>query len=211
MKLYEVTEPSHPDRQPSNTDIVAFFTDVGKRCGPFLQQAETRWANMYRGVTIATSPLIEKKARLSNRVPLETSQTTHDEINEIFQAKFGHPFRNGVFASGNLSLVSTYGITFETFPIGQFKFLWSPDVPDLYDTMEELNIKSANELDQFEYRTNDLQAAIDSKNEIMVWCSGYLGAEVQYMTQLPVSTENKTFDQFYGELTAHYAKESQTK
>lgn len=211
MKLHELIEAdgerSTEDGEHSTDDPITFFGDVGQRCGPYLKEAGNLWGQVYRGVHIARYNFIEKQSRLQGRRPLSTDQDIHNGINEIFKDKYGYPFRNGVFASGNMKTVGQYGHNiFHIFPMGDFKYLWSPNIPDLYEVIESLKQQGMGtnetlaEIRQEKFRTDNLQAAIDSGNEIMFWCSGYLGARQRYLIQSEINIKNQPFPTFYNNL-----------
>jgi len=65
-----------------------------------------------------------------------------------------------------------YGLSTVIFPIGEFKFLWSPHVQDLWSDVISADPK---DMDLLRYKMDDLHDAIESGNEIMIGCkSAYI-------------------------------------
>lgn len=100
----------------------------------------------------------------------------HTMVNEYFQATFGNPYRNGVMCTGDQLTSSRFGTDVAVFPIGEFKFLWSPLVQDLnhsHSLWERADQDFMTMLTNAQYQDTDLEAAIASKNEIMLWAKSY--------------------------------------
>ncbi len=75
-----------------------------------------------------------------NRKPLDTPIKLHNILDKMFQKKFGWKARSeGVFAAGKWyfsgSKDTYYGDTYLFFPIGNFKYVWSPKIDDLYEDL----------------------------------------------------------------------------
>lgn len=133
--------------------------------------------------------------RRENRKPKTTDPEYHDFLNDQFKEKFGIPYRNGVFATGQSSDATFYGKVYQFFPIGEFRFCWSPVIHDLYQEIEKIqtNPEYAS-YDDHEviihdeakkkliaivntYKETNLVDAIRSKHEIMFFCDNYLMVE----------------------------------
>lgn len=108
-------------------------------------------------------------------------QSVHDKLDGLFYKKFGWKVRSeGVFCTGRKSETLMYGITYIIFPKGQFKFVWSPDVLDLY-TWTKGHIssrKGGSKVPDFEsvvdtYRDDNLSYAIKEGNEVALKCKEY--------------------------------------
>lgn len=157
---------------------------IKRDCQPFLQQADDPLM-LYRGMRFSDNQhFIRKKARLDNRQPQAMSDLSHKIINEYFVDEFGFPFRNGVFTVPNKNLASSFGITHNVFPIGEFRYLWSPKVEDLNYKLEDEEIGSTFDpeeyeeelvqtLESYKYRDFGLNDAADFGHEIMIWCLHY--------------------------------------
>jgi len=102
------------------------------------------------------------------------------------------PFRDAVFATGEAEMAAGFGALFSILPIGDFTFLWSPNVPDLatefsgkttnifshffqilFSLDTSSNIDAGDYIKKADYRTTDLKAAINSGNEIMIFAKEY--------------------------------------
>ena len=167
---------------------------IKKNCQPYLSQVEDPMklrrgvSRNYKADPINGRPQFGKKqGHLTGREPLGgPMRTHHDAVNKYFTSEFGYPFRNGILSTGDQMMASGFGTDVAIFPIGEFKFLWSPSVEDLNqqisiewaafrldaapESVERLIIGLISEIG---YQTTDLQAAIESKNEIMIWAEEY--------------------------------------
>lgn len=146
---------------------------------------------LYRGINVNEKKLfLEGQVRLTDRKPLTIDKEVHDYLNVLFDKKFGHPYRNGLFVTGNKTMADHYAKTvsdktistrsvYAVFPIGKFEFVWSKKVRDLFINVDNIiNLKK----DVFEekikeivnsYQINNLKEAIKSGHEIMIWCEKY--------------------------------------
>lgn len=167
-------------------ELAEKIVQIGKDCRPFLNQV---WnpMSLLRGIE-HEGVFVKKRVRLDARDPLGMQLKTQVMVNNYFEDNFGAPFRNSMLTTGNTGLASGFGDVYIVFPIGKFSYLWSESVEDLNETIWEVQ-KSIRQrlqsdiqsydintmLDQAHYRTNDLDNAIDSGNEIMIRASGYYG------------------------------------
>ena len=157
-------------------------------CKPYLSQV-TNPLSLYRGMGNRHQPFIKKSIRQENRTPKLMRQRWHDYINAYFSDEFGIPFRNALFVLGNDNRASIFGAVHHIFPIGNFKFLWSPKVEDLnYSIRDMLKLQQTfdaadgteaeayewsdtgspaqergirNAMSRVDYQTTDLQGAIE--------------------------------------------------
>jgi len=173
-----------------------FIKKIKQDCQPYLQEVGSKvfeGGGLWRGMQDGHKPRQLKTARLQDRKPRDSSQQIHDGMNEYFDSRFGHPFRNGVFVTGEGGEYGEYGFPFQIFPIGNFDYLWSTDVPDLMGTVDAYEWRpekyrySAEDLQERHqqmintfikseltgYETKHLAAAAFSGNEIMLWCEQY--------------------------------------
>jgi hypothetical protein len=169
-------------------DIINGAKLIKKNCQPYLAQVNDPMS-LRRGVNRdydadpqAGRPMFnKKKSHLSDRKPRGSSmQIWHSVVNDYFTAEFGHPFRNATMTTGDQLHSSGFGTDVAVFPIGNFKFLWSRHVKDINHQFRQdgWDIQGSkqrllNAIAASEYQTTDLQAAIDSKNEIMIWAEEY--------------------------------------
>jgi hypothetical protein len=198
MKLKELFEDVEDYNLGTNTDDEDDYVpdtnispemqealDAIKRdCQPFLKQIENQL--LFRGSigALAKGEFFFKRDVRMDRVPKSTDQIFHDAMDKWFNKKFGFRARSAaVFTTGNYHEAFEYGGskkdgTFAIFPIGDFRFVWSPKVTDLFfeadpDKMGEDAEKAEEHLDTLNYKDTDLPAAIRSRKEVMVSCKSY--------------------------------------
>lgn len=109
-----------------------------------------------------------------DRRPLHTPINIHEEADIIFQEKFGIKFRSqSVFCTGDLDVATSYGNTIVRIePIGDYEICWSPLCEDFTEiTNTDYNVKEFIEINN--YQIGNIDLAISSKNEIMLYCESY--------------------------------------
>jgi hypothetical protein len=189
-------------------NIIDNILKVYDDCKPFLKEFIPAYKKtdefLYRGTyKINKSPtgFMEVKPR-KNRKPMNMSLTSHKFLDEYFKKEFGWKARSeGVFCVGGKLIAEGYGTVNIIFPVGKYRYIWSPDVYDLYidlstliDTFLSLK-KELKEIDDPEikkykkelydeykekvyndlstYQDTDLAGAIMSRSEIMLDCKKY--------------------------------------
>jgi len=179
------------------------------------------WRGIGKGTSDESEVLI-KNVRLGGRDPKDTDVDTHNYINREFTELYGQPFRNALFMTGSEAETFRYGRLYQVFPIGQFKFIWSDKVRDLWvessnlrrvlriprdrfdDPEEQLKneqhksavFKDFNEKVISTYRTDDMAAALYSLKEIMVRCKTYYAVNFDFIAKNVLNT-NKTYSEDY--------------
>jgi len=161
---------------------------IKKDCQPYLQAigGQVDQYEMYRGMRHVHDAFSKRKVRLDQRYPKDSSHELHDYMNDHFYDTFGAEFRNAVFCTGSLSQVKEYGPEFAVFPIGNFEFLWSPKVEDMFKEWEDFEIEeNSDDPRQFiktriagKYTNKNIKKAIDSKHEIMIRCNEYYAVDL---------------------------------
>ena len=63
---------------------------------------------------------------MKKRKPVSTPIEVHNFANAYFEDEFGVPFRNGMFCTGDSTFARDYGNLYLVFPVGNFKYCWSP-------------------------------------------------------------------------------------
>ena len=118
-------------------DEITFL--LKRDCAPYLKQLKGIKNFIYRGTNHQVERIRKFKAR-ENRTPTDTDIRVHNMLDSIFRKKFGWKARSeGVFTSSDTNLPD-YGTTYLFFPIGQFKYLWSPKIDDLYGYLDGQDI-----------------------------------------------------------------------
>lgn len=207
MRFQEVKEAVIPKEE----HILKAYHSIYQNCQHYLQQVDNRpdryplWrgmkymghGNVYNAEDIDVG---KKQVRLTNRKPLDTPQEDHDALNSFMQREYEHPFRNGLFATGADHVAAGYGDTDEPyaiFPIGKFDILWHRDIGDTWNDffdspayyeykhvekipLDELVYKMFEEY-YGPYEEGDLQEAIDSGMEIMIWVKEYYYMRAEFL------------------------------
>lgn len=165
---------------------------IRTNCSQFLK--ESRNIPLYRGIDgqpeyFISAPEVDRRPRST---PLEIQNL----VDDIFMKKFKwKPRSGGVFTSGNYDIALGYGDPFRIYPVDGYKYIWSPDVRDLfyefwefkyrtdkYEKMKKYAPERATEDEIREhmtkmvstYKNTSLAEGIKSGNEIMIQCEKYL-------------------------------------
>lgn len=150
------------------------------------------------------SMLIRNRPR-SN--PSNSSIQIHNTVNRILQIKFGWlPRTEGLFVSGDRNVSSVYGKAYACYPVGDFKFVWSPDIADLFMYwksyvakhkhlhISEITRKFAYDLENsIEWKNTDIRQAITSGHEIIINASAFYLVDTDsdfYKRELSVAVGN---------------------
>lgn len=145
---------------------------------------------MYRGINSDDVDVDQINQFVPRSKPLASSRKFHTEVNEFLEQKFGHPFRNGLFVTGNKSTASEYaddGGIYIVVPVGKFEWLTNTQFYDLYNLVLEAEHKNGWSYEKAEQEiidqvknSNDwihntnLAKCIRDGNEMMLWCpNGY--------------------------------------
>lgn len=126
---------------------------LARDCAPFLKETDKIY---YRGMGGVSYELIQKFHARKDRKPKDMPLAYHNELDKIFQKYFGWKARTeGVFASGRRTMVSQYGSVFIFMPIGKFRYVFSPDIRDLYMHLNDMSPETAKLYD-FDFNDNKL-------------------------------------------------------
>ena len=163
-------------------------------CKPYLTQInnDIKAYPLFRGLDTFQDLVVTLPGYRNDRYPKDTPIHLHDAINRVFKTRFGVPFRNGTFATGNLHEADTYGPLYVVIPIGEFKFIWSTQIVDLYDylgrkandiannffSLKRADPKTMGIMLQYVtssefinlYQDTNLKQAIRSDHEVMLYC-----------------------------------------
>ena len=143
MNFREIKEAA---KLPKKTE--AIFHEIYQNCQQYLQEVGNKPYKyaMYRGISGIASSAIpglaghdfdestfgKKDVRLNDRKPLDTGEQEHAQVNAALKELYGHPYRNGLFVSGNYNVASGYGDLYCVFPIGKYEYIWHDTIDDLY-------------------------------------------------------------------------------
>lgn len=174
--------------------------DIVRDCKPFLEQWTTTpmWRGMQRlaphksEIQIGDSPVNVswmKKSVRSDRIPRNSWFQASEYVDDYFHEKIGwKPRSEGLFVTGSYSRADQYGLVYMIFPIGQFNFLWSPNINDLYYVLPEPHDVKLDDLfgyvnhilDDAKFQTTDLNSAIDHGVEITIHCKNYYAISIPH-------------------------------
>lgn len=185
-------------------DAKEFFR---REAGPFVKQAHGHGVFL-RG-TSSKAPTIARVELPSgrvvdvglttvrkNRTPMNIPKEFHITTDEWMKEKFGIAGRSGsafVLGEDGRLIAASYGEhLYAVIPKGEFKFIWSPQVEDLFDQYHNGGIRNAisglsgdefkqaviGEMEKLDYTDSDLPGALDSENEVMLECDYLLVVNV---------------------------------
>jgi hypothetical protein len=116
----------------------SLMATLRKDCSKFIEEMHGARRFFWRGTTADGNELVvTRKPRLEDRRPLNTAPEIHDMMNKAFQEKYGWKVRNGIFVTNLAIDAKSYGTPRIFFPKGDYTYLWSPDVSDLYVQMSK--------------------------------------------------------------------------
>lgn len=125
-----------------------------------------------------------KKTVRKDRRPKDMKRGLHNLIDDWFDDQFKgiRPRSEGMFCFGedtSIRTLSQYGEACFVFPIGEFKYVWSSRVDDLYNDLDHRpdiynDEKEFNDWMQSKnYQTTGLDDAVTKKVEVMIMCDSY--------------------------------------
>ena len=178
---------------------------VERDCQPFLKESK-QTGLIYRGINEAsmridaaksvlpTAEALQSRAIMyweksvrSDRQPKDTNRQQHQIIDDWFKTKFGFGARSqAMFCLGETGkkLLRHYGTPMIVFPIGEFKYVWSPSVKDLYNEVgQETHLlqdedKLVDYLNDCRYIDSHLHKAVNMSHEIMIKCDRYYAFDI---------------------------------
>lgn len=158
MRLYEIL---------NSDDYADIKAILNRDCAPYIEVLkQTRGHPLFRGSDSGRPPSgnLTKISPKLERKPKDTPIDIHNFMNSRFQAKFGYPFRNGIFASGEQRTAAHYGLVNILFPIGKLNYIWSSQVDDLVYVIDRIYTK--DEFDDEDTINQNPQLAQEFENLI---------------------------------------------
>lgn len=175
---YILEDEFEEERKEADKVIDLAIRRIRRDCKPWLNEIKKCPAGgraVYRGV-FSEDEWIHKNVR-KNRKPQDLSMQDHKFFGEKLKERFGwNPRSEGLFVVADKSGALVHGSgTYIVFPVGFKRFIYSPDVIDLFYI-----IKRNKNWEQIinSYTDKNLCSAIASENEIMIQCSSYYGIEI---------------------------------
>ena len=170
---------------------------VKQRCAPWFKAIGDYHELIWRGMK-NTDSYGTKKVR-QDRIPTDTPIFVHDAIGNMFKENYGwNPRSNAMFCSTSEEDVGQYGARYMVFPIGQFKFMWSKRVPDLYNDVIGSGDASVNAWVSTELRKRDASELKD-KTDIKMELFGSIQKSKKY------HKIDSTYESFLKFLIGEYA------
>lgn len=135
LRRFLINEATSPAKEFAQT-----LTMIYRDCAPFIrefigpQKGNTALQFLYSGRDVSGNPEFIKKRVRKDRKPADMHPIIHDMLDKEFQKRFGYPARSSsLFVTGDLYIASDYGSrVYLVFPVGKYKYLWNPQVDDLY-------------------------------------------------------------------------------
>ena len=153
-------------------------------CKPYLREIGPK--RLYRGFKSNIKSIVKLNPR-TDRLPSGFKIDYHNILDDLFHKVYKwNVIDTGVFVTSSPHTAKVYGKTYVFFPIGNYNYLWSPNVLDSstkIETMIEKESSKAPFMDPefiikvkqiiLSYKNKDLHSAIRSKNEIIFSCKEY--------------------------------------
>ncbi len=117
----------------------SIYNKLHKDCAPFFNELKGNKLLLYR--SIKESSLVGVRSTRKNRKPKDTGKVVHGLFDDMLDKKFGFKGRSqAMFCSGEMDWwpeSDRYGKPFTVFPIGKYKYIWSPVVTDSYSRVSD--------------------------------------------------------------------------
>lgn len=188
--------------------VKGFVETLKKNCAQFIKDTKGIDLTMCRYVKNPVVGMHKFTPRV-DRKPMDTPQWMHDYLDSLFLKKFGWKARSeGVFAVAvKNDKVGYFGSYYPMFPVGDYHYVWSPKVTDLYttisDEVNDFDVRDWRHLTEFPeenkrfkaaidklmrtYKDNNLKAYLNSQppeREIMIKCEAYYLVETSLGTDI---------------------------
>ena len=213
FKDFLLEMPPSSQHDDNDFDGEDFEEDFYSDCETFFKQVGTRRADglLIRGSHVGFMEVgklgngmkVYKKTVRKDRAPSSTPTKVHEALDEWFEKKFGIRARSKtMFCVGEdgWELAENFGKTVgAVFPIDNFKYVWSPNVMDLYDTINSVMAETgggvATEvgfevdkvmgfIDSAGYRDTGIKEAARGAEEIMIDCEEYYFIPLKSETEM---------------------------
>jgi len=181
------------------------ISDIKRECSKSLKIFKKSGIPFYRGVTYTFNVDYVKRSVRTNRKPRDMDVESQQVFDDIFQKRFGwKPRSQGLFCVADPKIARDYGNVGVVIPCGDFKYLWNPDVEDLFkglshkktfwsplkDTVSVIKMIFGKPYDTKEmirqytkgYKDNDIFLYFKKypENEIMIQCKDYYVVSESY-------------------------------
>jgi hypothetical protein len=171
---------------------------IKENCNQYFKENSLDLLPLYRGISTRVSrDEYMLMAPRKDRYPKDMRLSWHKYLDQLFLERTGWRARSqGIFATGNEVSAGYYGTVYIIYPADGYKYLWSPEVSDLYTDANQFEMKTGKyryrqemDMDRFipedeemenhfreiikTYKNDGLVEGIRSGNEIMIKCARY--------------------------------------
>ena len=170
---------------------------IRANCQPWLAATKNGQHKVYRGVDENITAWIQNVR--SDRSPKDTNESRHHMFNAIISRAGGIANRsNAAFVSGDKYTADTYGTPYVIFPIGDFRYTWSPEYADWTNDLESdvifeavINVEATvlNFVKAGQIRGEDLVELVES---LMYRAEEFDDSDFKYQHQLLQAARSKT-------------------
>jgi hypothetical protein len=179
---FTIVEAKRYDATPKYWDSKEAISFIRKNCKPFLKSVGYKNHKMFRGTDGGDAAEMFIGTPRKKRLPSDMDRGDQKLFDKAFYKVFGwHPRSEGLFVTGNYSSANRYGPIYQIFPIGNFKFIYSKDVEDLYEEYNDDFSGYKKEIDddrpafiKKHYTDQYLKQGIKAGVEITLLCEKYL-------------------------------------
>lgn len=125
----------------SKFDVNQIKSIIERDCKKFIEEVGV--AKFYRGFRqverYEVMPGLYHIYNTKARSPKDTKIEVSDLLDDQFEKKFGvRPRKDAVFTTKDTVIASDYGNPFLFYPIGDYKYLYNPNVLDLFNDLQDL-------------------------------------------------------------------------
>lgn len=171
---------------------------LARKCKPYIDVLKTceRENILIRGSNDEIRIIKKFKHNLENRYPRNMPINIHNCLNTKYENVFNWKIRNGVFCYGcnlakNVKYNLGYGPNYIMFPIGEFEFVYSPNIFDLFEYFSESDKIIKDKLNDLCFSAEDLNEALksgedgnDFSNEISLKTSEYFLVNFEFKDKI---------------------------
>jgi len=180
---------------PMDDFQVRLFTEyvplIKKECKAFLNETKACKKFLYRGLRLKDDPHVGFEVGIprQDRRPTDTDKRTQRLFDKAYEQKYGwKPRTTGVFTSNDVGGTYGYGWTHLIFPVGKYRYAWSPEVRDFFIHQGRMKISQRNDIHVLgemmelvkEYKdSKDLCKILNTKKsfEVILGCKKYYGIQ----------------------------------
>ncbi len=130
--------------ESNKTSFEKILQTINDKCQPFLKEWEQSFGPNVKGNKFFLSGRKNKKDYFigtvrKNRVPVDMPLQSHKDLDDEFYNQFGIRARsNSIFTTGVYNTAKYYGDSvYAIFPINRYRYLWSPEIKDLFNYTNE--------------------------------------------------------------------------